>query len=214
MKLFCAGLIIVMLPGFAKTLTYTIHSKGKKFTQTSILTPTASGYRLEMKSDFNGMHTVMMLNKNRHTLSAKIRQKKPHRDLTLIRRGNFLEIKGILNGQKIDKKEKLGKQPWLHAFAASLTPFVMSGRKKTRWQSLRPDTMKPYEFEAARQGVVSITVNGKNVQAVKLKINLTGFYSMFWSSHFYFRKSDGIFVKEAGKGPKGHSYVTELTREN
>ena len=51
-------------------------------------------------------------------------------------------------------------------------------------------------MKAKKKGDEIIEVNGKKVEAVRVYYSATGIREKYYSRDYYFRKSDGIFIKK------------------
>jgi hypothetical protein len=122
-------------------------------------------------------------------------------DYTGERKGKNLLIKGKLKGKKIDTKAKINDNPFFFFPALGLSEFVKSGKESQKFWMLLPDNksdeMKVHEMKAENQGPENIVLRGKKVETIKVKWGLTGFRARFFSQTFWFRKSDGVFVKSS-----------------
>ena len=64
-------------------------------------------------------------------------------------------------------------------------------------------------MKAENKGVETITVSGKKVEAIRVKWGLTGLRSKFYGQTFWFRQSDGVYLKSKVE----HSEFSELVSE-
>jgi len=136
-------------------------------------------------------------------------------DFTAKREDDHIVIKGKFKGEEINRKVKIDKEPWYQSLSFSLTTLAKSDQPSHLFWVLRPDTLKPIKMKARKLNSESIKIEGKQVEVEKIKVILTGFKSMFWHGLYWYRKSDGLFVKyEGAKGPPGTPITTiTLTKE-
>jgi hypothetical protein len=111
------------------------------------------------------------------------------------RNGESLSITGTLRGEPVSKEIEIDEMPFYHNPSLGLEAFVRSGEKKREFRTLRPDNLEQYKMKAEVKETDMITVNGAEVEAVKVKWGLTGLRSMFFSRELWYRKSDGVFLK-------------------
>lgn len=111
------------------------------------------------------------------------------------RTGDTLLIKGRNRGKEIDKRIKIDDHPFFFHPALGLSEFVRSGEKSQEFWTLRPDNLSEYKMKAENQGTETILVNGEPLKTIRVKWGLTGWLSGFYSQTFWFRESDGVFVK-------------------
>ena len=74
--------------------------------------------------------------------------------------------------------------------------------------------MKITRFKLKKKRIDTISINGKEVEAVYITVSLTGLLSIFWTGKYWYRKSDGVFLRYKGKsGPGTGVSIMELTSE-
>lgn len=118
-----------------------------------------------------------------------------HTDYVGERKGNLLLIKGTHNNKPVDKRMKIDNLPFFTNPTIGLEEFVRTGKKKMDFRTIRPDNLSQYKMKAENQGIQAITVGGKLIAVIQVKWRLTGLRSRFYSQTYWFRKSDGVFVK-------------------
>lgn len=131
-------------------------------------------------------------------------------EYTSVRDGNILVIKGKLKGEVIDKKIELGTKA-LHIYPKySLSKFALSGMPKMKLWSLRRDRMTKLPMQAIRKGVEKIMINGKEVEVIKVYYSITGkLREKHFNHNYYFRRSDGLFLKKEENNGKVEVLVKE-----
>jgi hypothetical protein len=65
---------------------------------------------------------------------------------------------------------------------------------------LRPDTLKAYKLTATRQGLENLALPSGPTPAVKVVLRAGGLLAPFWSSTYWFRADDGLFLRFEGPG--------------
>ena len=69
--------------------------------------------------------------------------------------------------------------------------------QQMKFWSLRRDTMTKLPMQAIRKGVETVMINGKEVEAIKIYYSITGkLRERHFNHNYYFRKSDGLFLKK------------------
>jgi hypothetical protein len=131
-------------------------------------------------------------------------------DLLSVREGNELVVKGKLKGENIDKRIELDNRA-LHIYPEfTLAKFALSDMPKLKFWTLRRDTMSKLPMQAVKKGTETIVVNGKEVKAVKVYYSITGkMREKHYNRNFYYRKSDGLFVKKEVANQKTEELVSE-----
>lgn len=119
-------------------------------------------------------------------------------DLSIIADGRNIILKGISDGNIIDKIIKIDENPWKQSMSYSLSGFALGDKEKIEYWIVRLDKFKGEKMQAKKAGTEFITINGKQYHTAKVKISAAGLRSKFWSGHYWFRISDGLFLKYEG----------------
>lgn len=131
--------------------------------------------------------------------------------------GNDIVLTGSFQGKKVAKKFPAAGAPWNQLFQVGLGPFVLSGKQGMSFRSIGtqgPGELKIGRMSVTRKGEETIEIAGRPVAAVHLRISLSGLLAMFWHGDYWYRKSDGLFLRYRGKNRKGGpSAVSELIAE-
>lgn len=137
--------------------------------------------------------------------------------VTASREGNKIFLKGQSKRKPIEKTFKINELSWNQTFNIGLERFVLSPERSMIFWSIGtkgPGNMKITRFKVKKKGIEIITINGKQVEAVYITISLTGLLSIFWTGNYWYRKSDGVFLRYKGKsGPGTGVSIMELTSE-
>jgi len=112
------------------------------------------------------------------------------------REGDTFFIKGKLKGRPLNTKIKLADRPFYIIPKLNLTHFALSDTPQIKFWTLRRDTLVKLLMQAEKKGEETIVVNGKKVAAVKILYSATGLRKKYYSRDYYFRKSDGLFIKK------------------
>jgi hypothetical protein len=135
-------------------------------------------------------------------------------DYTARRTGNKINITGRLKNRTINKQLTVNSNPWYQAIEHALQDFAALNKNKVTFWFISADDCELREMEATKQGVETITLHNRKVQALHVKVNLTGFASLFWSADYWFRQTDNRFVRyETVEGPGGVKIVIEIINE-
>lgn len=114
------------------------------------------------------------------------------------RRGDEIHIKGTFNGSPIDTKVAIDETPWYQATTWSLRNFVLSKDTSKVFWTIRATSLKPYKVVATKLGEETLEGKSGENQAIKVELRIQGLLSHFWKSHYWFRKSDGVFLRFEG----------------
>ena len=86
----------------------------------------------------------------------------------------------------------------------SLRAFVLSSLKEIRFWTVRTDTLTAHKITAVKKKRMILNLNGANEEAVEVELRLGGLLSVFWKSNYWFRRTDGVFLRfEGPSGPPG-----------
>lgn len=134
---------------------------------------------------------------DRHFGTINVKTTIPKRDTEYVIRRNTarLEFEGVHRGEPLDKTVDIDRNPFYTNPTIGLRGFVLSGDDKGRFWMLHPDNLKVYPIKARRDGVETVEVNNRRVEAVRVEWGLTGVRSLFYNRVFWFRASDGLFLK-------------------
>lgn len=121
-----------------------------------------------------------------------------------------LIIQGTLKNEPLEKSIDLeGKALHVHP-NYTLSKFALSGEPKMKFWTLRRDELSKLPMQAINKGTETIQVNGKDVEAIKIYYSITPkIREKYYNRDFYYRKSDGVFIKKVV--PKGE--IQELVAE-
>jgi hypothetical protein len=132
------------------------------------------------------------------------------------REGNEILIQGTLKGQPLSKRIAIDSHPWYESMEWSLQPFAVSGSSEpVLFWVLHPYEGQAFLMQAREEKEEGIPVDGRTLDAMRVKVSPWGLLSLFWSSLYWFRSSDGIFLRFEGvRGlPGTPKTVVELIEE-
>lgn len=133
--------------------------------------------------------------------------------VTAERSGEIIAVTGTLQGREVRREVRSDKE-WHQLIEHALEDFAVSGRQSTRLWSFRSDSMDLTEFRAERQGTEALDLPGGMVETVHVEVRLTGLFSAFWHADYWFRATDGRFVRYAAeRGRNEPLTVIELVAE-
>lgn len=152
---------------------------------------------------------ITRMNKDFSTQFWAIEDPSTSTNMTVLRNNNELIMNGIFKGEKVERSIKVDSSPWYQALSLSLRQFVDQNRNHIQFWSIRPDNLDVHHLQVNREAEETRTIEGTLTEVIKLKIQLTGLKSAFWSCHYWLRKSDGLFVRYEGpSGPPGWPLTT------
>jgi hypothetical protein len=132
-------------------------------------------------------------------------------DLKGVRKDNKIYIDGTMKGRPYSKVFEIDERPWYQAVDMQMKNFIDSKNNYVEfWMvGMKPD-FDAFTMSFKKNMTETVRVMGKDTDCYKLEWRATGFWAMFWSSDYWFRKSDGIAVKFAmpgGNDPKATSVL-------
>ncbi|OFZ54173.1 MAG: hypothetical protein A2231_11210 [Candidatus Firestonebacteria bacterium RIFOXYA2_FULL_40_8] len=139
------------------------------------------------------------LNKDFETIEWKCNNPKKNIQVSALRKGNKIILTGTFDKKENNKKEiNIDARKWQQVYQLGLMKFAVKepvGKSIEFW-SLNPDEpQNAMVLAAVKESRELIDLHGKKVGAARLKICLAGFLSVFWTGDYWFRLSDGFFVR-------------------
>ncbi len=114
------------------------------------------------------------------------------------REGGHIVVAGTVDGKPYRETIELGETPWLQPLSLALRVQATDGPKERVFWMLRPDTFESIKLKATAQGDESITVDGAAVAVHRVRVGTPGTFTGLWYSLYWFRASDGVFVRYEG----------------
>lgn len=175
--------------------------------------PSVEGYSVVAES-VNESHRVLC-NQDHSTVRWEVRNPGSGLDLAVQRDGNLLIVAGKYKGKEAKEELKIDDLPWYQFVEVSLSDFVRSARERTEFWIIQPNNLKHYKLVAIKQKTECITVHGQEVEAVQVKVTVSGVGSLFWSTQYWYRRSDGLYLRFEGVrgGPGTPKTIVELISE-
>ena len=137
-------------------------------------------------------------------------------DYQAVRDGSSITLAGHVHGDEVQESFTLrDSAPWIQSIERSLQEFVLSEDRRIEFWTIQPGDFQLRKLQAVRRGRATVTVNGVPTDAWEIRLSLPGVASLFWSATYWFRTTDGLFVRsEAVRGWPGTPVtVVELVSE-
>jgi len=146
---------------------------------------------------------ISYYNKNYQTTKFVYQDKDSN--YTVVPQHGKLVASGIRDGEKLYEEFKLEEDsPWWQSMSYSLSRFVNSEAQEVSYQVFVIGKLDVMQMQAEKEEIETIAIEGTNYNASKVKISISGFWGNFWSAYYWFRESDGLFLKyEGANGPPG-----------
>jgi hypothetical protein len=138
-------------------------------------------------------------------------------DYTVIREGNLLRYAGVMGGKPLARTQKIDGNPWFETIEISFRGFSRSARTTPSiFWVVQPWEAKAYLMQAVNEGEETISVGTTQIKAMRVRVNPSGLLARFWSALYWFRSSDGLYVRyEAVRGlPGTPPTVVQLASES
>jgi len=120
------------------------------------------------------------------------------------RDGNSIVIEAIRDGKKVNVVRDITNDPWYASMEFGLGQFFRNGKKTVEFWNILPDNLKAYKMKAEIQSIESIKVSGNLTETMKVQVTINGIPALFFHFSYWFRVSDGLFVRfEGAKGRPG-----------
>jgi hypothetical protein len=147
-----------------------------------------------MTGEFN----TMICNSDYETISWFYTNKKKDVILHGTRKNNLVEISGTAKGKPVHSSIMLDDGIWYQFSEFAFSHMLASNRDSAVYYIFWPEKLIFYTMKAKRVGDASISLGGNKIDAIKVKMTLTGLKSIFWSAYYWFRKQDYLFVRYEG----------------
>lgn len=136
------------------------------------------------------------LNAQDETLVWKVRQPQEKTLYEGRREGNHLLLKGQWKGRPLTKDLPIDARPFYFNPKVGLRSFALSGRPSLLFWAMRHDDLSVYLMKAENKGREMLDIQGKKVETIKVVWTLPDFRSAFFKRTYWFRSSDGLYVKQ------------------
>lgn len=124
-------------------------------------------------------------------------------------------LKAAIEGGKSPIKNSYNvKYPWVQEFTLGLKPFIASNHKSMKFVILNPKDATVNNMIAIKQKNETIHVSGKKYDALKVKITLQGFQSLFWSAYSWWDVKENRQLRYQGNdGPHTPTTTVDFVSE-
>jgi hypothetical protein len=207
-----AALVFACTPQ-AATLTYRFFAGKDTVVSTCVVSKDGAGTKIssEWRSDTMNFHNELQIDKSSLDRAWTAIEQTKGTNLRLVRAGDSLVLSGTFRGKPVAKTYDLKGTAWKQMMPHDLGDFALSSSQSLTFTGvglMGPYALKPYSLQAERIGDETITVQGGSVSAVHVRIAPTGLFSALWHGDYWFRKSDGVFVRSVSLGMMGGPSAT------
>ena len=131
-------------------------------------------------------------------------------DLVAERRDGVVRLTGSAGGEPMAETLDLEGDPWFQSVSFSLERFLRMDQRRITFRTLAAREGELLRLQATRAGVEKIEIAGDPVVAQRVEIRLTGWRSRLWSASYWFRESDGLFLRYRGRNGLPGTPETEI----
>lgn len=120
------------------------------------------------------------------------------------RQDGQIYLKGIFNGEEVEKSKKIDDRPWYQSLSYSLRDFLGSPDQKISFWTIRANTLDIYALQAKKSQREKIETTFGPVMANQVVIQVEGILSGLWHATYWYRQEDGLFLRyQSVHGPVG-----------
>ncbi len=201
------------------TLTYREVEGDVVTTHVLTFTPEESGFLVDLRSTRPNGDVLQTFRVDAGLATLAWTFSDPGRGMELAARvqGQDIVLTGSSAGKRVDKRFSAKGPSWNQLFQMGLGPFALSGEKSKAFRSIGvqgPGELKIGKMTVTHKGEKTIEIAGKPEAAIHLRISLSGLLAIFWHGDYWYRRSDGLFLRYRGKNRKGGPVaVSELMEE-
>jgi hypothetical protein len=118
---------------------------------------------------------------------------------TATRRANTIRIEGIVKGKAVSRVVAIDSRPWYESVERSFQDLVISRSfPDLRFWTVLPAEGQVFLLNARREKTETVVVNGEEVETVRIRVNAIGLLSWFYWYNYWYRATDGTFLKSEG----------------
>ena len=119
-------------------------------------------------------------------------------DVQAERLDNQVRIWGRGDDAVLQERYAVDADPWYQPLSYSLRGFLQSEQQQVRFWTIRLDELEPVKLKAAKMGTETVETPAGRFEARKVEIRLDSWLSFAWHGTYWYRKSDGLFLKYSG----------------
>ena len=191
--------VLLFLPSIAQEYSYTETTDNKSINyQITKSKPEAGLYMIEMKDAYRlSRHYITPMGS---TVRWQHTDTELAHNFEVKRTGNNIAIHGTFKGNPINKTVEIDKDQWFNKVDHALSDWVRSDEDELDFWILKLSSdLDPLKIRAEKVGTETLKLDDGTFQAIKVKLTLCSFFmSNFWSSYYWYREDDGLFLKFTG----------------
>jgi hypothetical protein len=115
------------------------------------------------------------------------------------REGDELFLEGTFKGVPLSRRISIDASPWFESMEWELGQYAVSGSSQPLvFWVVNPLEARAYQLQATGESTEMIDDNGQSVAGARVRVRPTGFLAPFWSTLYWFRPTDGRFLRYEG----------------
>ena len=184
------------------TYIYNKDVEGRESTTTWTLDFKESDDTLHINGESRTSKTLIVTSPDRVTKSFRYENTVRNDQYSVHREGDTLIAIREAGGERTQKQFRIGDSAWVQEFDFCFKPFILSNFHDFKFSIVHPKKLSLHNMVATKKGFEPIEVHGKQYDALKVKVTLTGFKKMFWHADLWFDPQAGDLLKYmANEGP-------------
>jgi hypothetical protein len=197
----------------AATLTYRFFAGKDTVVSTCVVSKDGAGTKIssEWRSDTVDFRNELFIDKSMQDRTWTGVNERNGTVVRLVRSGDGIVLSGTFRGKPVAKTFPLNSSAWKQMMPYDLGDFALSTVASLTFTGvglMGPYALKPYTLRAQRMGEETVAVQGAAMAAIHVRIAPTGLLAALWHGDYWFRKSDGVFVKSVSSGVPGSPGAT------
>lgn len=151
-----------------------------------------------LKVKWESKNDITIVELDDYLNTKKMSYKSDESELTLVKEGRIIYLKGIFKNKKIEKQLVIDDDPWYQLFSFSFSNFVFSNDETRYYWVFNPFDLSVNKMRVKKISKEKINLNGKTYNTYYLNTRLTGFLSMFWKGEYWYNEDNGMYLKYDG----------------
>ena len=156
-------------------------------------------------------NTIFVNNCDRFGATTQWQYQHTDTEIHVKRIENKLYMVGTSKGQKVNRVIRLDDSPWFQPLSYSLRYFLASDQSSVEFWIIRSDNLSVIKMKAVKDAIEEIQIDDKRFSSHKIVVSPDGFAGYLWSGRYWYRVSDGLFLRYVGT--KGWPGTPETTIE-
>jgi len=145
-----------------------------------------------------------------------VKSKKNKNNFEVRRIGNELKIKGVYQGNKIEKVKKIDDARWSNAPGLTFEEFFKSNKKEVSFWIMSTHSLRVIKMRLQKQGISEVTINNQPLNLLKVTMAPDSWLAMFWEANLWVDPRSGFTYLYKGpnqdKNQKGSIEIVFLKK--